>query len=422
MVVVPLQRQPDRYNGDVAVINPDHPTRTNVQPDTSISSRIERWMDGGAVVLTALSLPAPWRPSVNCRWENIVSAACWGLNHSGTRLIPLWRWYRYRRRGVRAARDSLLFNRKGVHSFNKPCPTFLSHPRTIGAFVTWGRRFFGAGRGAAGFASPSAAASRASTTSLRWNTFPRQPARRRPANAYIGIRPFRSTTPAMTATKIDGTAIAKSIRERISKDIAEKQAQNSRYKPSLVIMQVGDRSDSNTYVRMKLKAAEEANISCNLEHYDSSISEIELLRKIEFYNNDPHVHGILVQLPLPEHINEYEVTSAVADEKDVDGFRAQNIGELAKRGGKPRFVPCTPKGVMVLLEESGVDLKGKNAVVLGRSDIAGAPVSYLLKNADATVTVCHSKTQPRLETQPLTSMDRCRYPAFCCISFPKSLA
>ena len=197
----------------------------------------------------------------------------------------------------------------------------------------------------------------------------------------------------MTATKIDGTAIAKSIREKISKDIAEKQAQNPRYKPSLVIIQVGDRSDSSTYVRMKLKAAEEANIICKLEHHDKSISEYELLQKIELFNNDPNVHGILVQLPLPPHINEYEVTSAVADQKDVDGFGGPNIGELAKRGGKPLFIPCTPKGVMVLLQESGVDLQGKNAVVLGRSDIVGAPVSYLLKNADATVTVCHSKTK-----------------------------
>jgi methylenetetrahydrofolate dehydrogenase (NADP+)/methenyltetrahydrofolate cyclohydrolase/formyltetrahydrofolate synthetase len=197
----------------------------------------------------------------------------------------------------------------------------------------------------------------------------------------------------MPAQKIDGTAIAKSIRERINKDIADKQAVNPRYKPSLVIVQVGDRSDSSTYVRMKLKAAEEANISCNLVKLDESITEIEVLDKLESYNNDPSVHGVLVQLPLPSHLREYEVTSAVADEKDVDGFGAINIGELAKRGGKPLFTPCTPKGVMVLLESTGVDLKGKNAVVVGRSDIVGSPVSYLLKNADCTVTVCHSKTK-----------------------------
>jgi methylenetetrahydrofolate dehydrogenase (NADP+)/methenyltetrahydrofolate cyclohydrolase/formyltetrahydrofolate synthetase len=118
-----------------------------------------------------------------------------------------------------------------------------------------------------------------------------------------------------------------------------------------------------------------------------------VLAQIQKLNADPTVHGLLVQLPLPKHLNEYNVTSAVANEKDVDGFGASNIGELAKRGGKPLFVPCTPKGVMVLLEESGVSLQGKDAVVVGRSDIVGSPVSYLLKNADATVTVCHSKTK-----------------------------
>lgn len=196
----------------------------------------------------------------------------------------------------------------------------------------------------------------------------------------------------MAATKIDGTAIAKSIREKIQADIAKAQEINPRYRPSLTIIQVGDRSDSSTYVRMKLKAAEEAQITCNLVHYPESITEPELLQNITRFNNDPTVHGILVQLPVPKHISEHTITSAVAEEKDVDGFGASNIGELAKRGGRPLFVPCTPKGVMVLLEQSGVDLKGKNAVVLGRSDIVGSPVSALLRNADATVTICHSQT------------------------------
>lgn len=197
----------------------------------------------------------------------------------------------------------------------------------------------------------------------------------------------------MAAAKIDGTSIAKSIRERINGDIKKAQGSNPRYKPSLKIIQVGDRSDSSTYVRMKLKAAQEANIICDLLQYPESISEAELLQNITKLNNDPTVHGILVQLPVPKHIAEHAVTSAVANEKDVDGFGASNIGELSKRGGRPLFVPCTPKGVMVLLEESGVELKGKNAVVLGRSDIVGSPVSSLLRNADATVTVCHSRTQ-----------------------------
>ncbi|KAK0517334.1 hypothetical protein JMJ35_000489 [Cladonia borealis] len=197
----------------------------------------------------------------------------------------------------------------------------------------------------------------------------------------------------MAAERIDGTAIAKSIRERINAEIKKTQETNPRYKPSLIIVQVGDRSDSSTYVRMKLKAAEEANIICNLVHYPESITEAELLQNITQFNNDPTIHGILVQLPVPKHISEHAITSAVAEEKDVDGFGAGNIGELSKRGGHPMFTPCTPKGVIVLLEESGVQLKGKNAVVLGRSDIVGSPVSALLRNADATVTVCHSRTQ-----------------------------
>jgi methylenetetrahydrofolate dehydrogenase (NADP+)/methenyltetrahydrofolate cyclohydrolase/formyltetrahydrofolate synthetase len=155
---------------------------------------------------------------------------------------------------------------------------------------------------------------------------------------------------------------------------------------------VGDRSDSSTYVRMKLKAAEEASIACELVQLPEDTSEADLLHLVYEYNNNPSVHGILVQLPLPKHISEHAITSAVADEKDVDGFGVQSIGELAKRGGQPLFTPCTPKGVMVLLQEAGVDISGKNAVVLGRSDIVGSPVSYLLKNADATVTVCHSRT------------------------------
>jgi methylenetetrahydrofolate dehydrogenase (NADP+)/methenyltetrahydrofolate cyclohydrolase/formyltetrahydrofolate synthetase len=197
----------------------------------------------------------------------------------------------------------------------------------------------------------------------------------------------------MTATKIDGTAIAKKIRERLHAQIQETQKTNPRFKPSLKIIQVGDRSDSTTYVRMKLKAAQEASIDCELLQFPDSVTEAELVEEITRLNYDPTVHGILIQLPVPQHVSEYAVTLAVADEKDVDGFGTTNIGELAKRGGHPLFTPCTPKGVMALLKQSRVDLKGKHAVVLGRSDIVGSPVSYLLKNADATITVCHSRTQ-----------------------------
>jgi methylenetetrahydrofolate dehydrogenase (NADP+) / methenyltetrahydrofolate cyclohydrolase / formyltetrahydrofolate synthetase len=118
-----------------------------------------------------------------------------------------------------------------------------------------------------------------------------------------------------------------------------------------------------------------------------------LLQKVALVNLDNSVHGLLVQLPLPAHISEHAITTAVAAEKDVDGFGVQSIGELAKKDGHPLFTPCTPKGVMILLEKTGIDVKGKFAVVIGRSDIVGSPVSYLLRNADATVTICHSKTQ-----------------------------
>ncbi|EEA19024.1 hypothetical protein EYB25_009101 [Talaromyces marneffei] len=197
----------------------------------------------------------------------------------------------------------------------------------------------------------------------------------------------------MTGSKIDGNAIAKDIREKLKTEIAELQTKNPRFRPNLVIYQVGDRSDSSTYVRMKLKAAEEANILCSIIKFPETITEAELLFEIEKSNNDAEVHGVLVQLPLPSHISEHAITSAVADEKDVDGFGTMSIGALAKRGGQPLFVPCTPQGVMELLRVSGVDPAGKEAVVVGRSDIVGSPVSYLLKNADATVTVCHSKTK-----------------------------
>ena len=224
------------------------------------------------------------------------------------------------------------------------------------------------------------------------------PLRRPRANFGLYRRHLSASPPLMSmaavaAATIDGTAIATSIRQRIAAEIAERQTRDPRFRPSLVIVQVGQRSDSSTYVRMKLKAAREANIACDLHHYDDDISPAELLRHIHRFNADPAVHGVLVQLPLPAHIDEHAVTSAVAEAKDVDGFGPANIGELAKRGGRPTFVPCTPKGVMVLLRETGVELQGKDAVVIGRSDIVGSPLSYLLKNADATVTVCHSKTK-----------------------------
>ncbi|KAK9472078.1 formate--tetrahydrofolate ligase-domain-containing protein [Dipodascopsis tothii] len=207
------------------------------------------------------------------------------------------------------------------------------------------------------------------------------------------VSQVKSKNIAMGAEIIDGNAIAKSIREKLHDEITATQAVKPTYKPSLTIVQVGGRPDSSTYVRMKVKAAQEANIICTLKQFPETISEEELLSELSALNEDVSVHGILVQLPVPEHISEFKVTSAVAPEKDVDGFGPLNTGELSKRGGSPLFVPCTPKGIIYLLEKSGVEISGKRAVVLGRSDIVGAPVASLLRNADATVTVCHSRTK-----------------------------
>lgn len=184
----------------------------------------------------------------------------------------------------------------------------------------------------------------------------------------------------------------RSIRLAANQEIQTIRTKKPSFNPKLVIIQVGSRQDSSSYVRMKLKAAQEANIECELRKLPEDTTETKLLNDIETLNYDPSVHGILVQLPLPKSINETNITNAVIAEKDVDGFAPLNVGELAKRGGKPLFVPCTPKGIMVLLEKAGVEIRGKRAVVVGRSDIVGNPASYLLRNADATITVCHSRT------------------------------
>ncbi|ORY53630.1 FTHFS-domain-containing protein [Rhizoclosmatium globosum] len=179
-----------------------------------------------------------------------------------------------------------------------------------------------------------------------------------------------------SAQVLDGKAVAESIRLRLHQEIADlSAATNGHFQPHLVIIQVGDREDSSVYVRMKQQAAQ------------------KLLGLIDSLNADPSLHGILVQLPLPPGFDERLVTESIDHRKDVDGFHSMNMGELVKRDAEPLFVPCTPKGVMELLKVSGVDLAGKNAVVIGRSNIVGSPVASLLTAADATVTICHSKTK-----------------------------
>lgn len=196
----------------------------------------------------------------------------------------------------------------------------------------------------------------------------------------------------MVAQLIDGKAIALQVRTRVHDEISQFQSKHPDFKPQLTIVQIGDRPDSSTYVRMKLKAAQEASINCEIMKLPESISEFELLNQVEKLNNSLSVDGILVQLPLPSHIDEAKITDAVLAEKDVDGFGPYNVGELAKKGGEPLFLPCTPKGIMHLLTTSGVELQGANAVVLGRSDIVGKPMANLLTKANANVTILHSKS------------------------------
>lgn len=191
---------------------------------------------------------------------------------------------------------------------------------------------------------------------------------------------------------IDGKQIAQAIRERIHTEIAEIQGKDASFKPTLYILQIGARPDSSTYVKMKLRAAAEAGIECVAKALPEEVSQQEILDTIAALNADDSVHGILVQLPLPAHLDESKITGAVSADKDVDGFGPVNVGELYKKGGVPSFIPCTPKGIIELLKQSNVTIEGAHAVVLGRSEIVGAPVATLLKNENATVTTLHSRS------------------------------
>ncbi|KAH9484259.1 C-1-tetrahydrofolate synthase, cytoplasmic [Psilocybe cubensis] len=205
-----------------------------------------------------------------------------------------------------------------------------------------------------------------------------------------------ATQSPQSAKIIDGTALAKSIREDIAERIKAKQAIFPRFRPSLAIVQAGDRPDSSTYVRMKAKAAEEVGIKYKHINVPVETSADHIVKVVEDLNADQDVSAILVQLPLGEHItsaDERLVTEAVSPGKDVDGFHAYNIGHLSSRASDPLFAPCTPSAVMRLIKSTGVSIAGSNTVVLGRSDIVGSPVASMLRNADATVTQCHSRTK-----------------------------
>jgi 5,10-methylene-tetrahydrofolate dehydrogenase/methenyl tetrahydrofolate cyclohydrolase len=196
----------------------------------------------------------------------------------------------------------------------------------------------------------------------------------------------------MTATIIDGKAIAARVREEVQHGVAAMKEEHG-YTPGLATVLVGENPASATYVRTKQKMCEELGIRSIGHKLPAETSQAELLKLVTELNADPEVNGILVQLPLPRHINEEAILNAIDLEKDVDGFHPVNIGRLAMKGRDPLFIPCTPYGVMVMLEESGVKISGAEAVVLGRSNIVGLPVAMLLQKADATVTICHSRTK-----------------------------
>jgi methylenetetrahydrofolate dehydrogenase (NADP+)/methenyltetrahydrofolate cyclohydrolase len=194
----------------------------------------------------------------------------------------------------------------------------------------------------------------------------------------------------MSARVIDGKAVAATVRERVREEVAAYQAENGRV-PTLATVIVGDDPASEIYVRNKHRACEEVGMRSVHHGLDGSTSEAELLELIAELGADPEVDGILVQLPVPEHIDPDAVVAAIDPGKDVDGLTPLNAGLLAH--GTPGLVPCTPAGVMELLRHEGVELEGAEAVVVGRSKLVGVPVARLLLAANATVTVCHSRSR-----------------------------
>ena len=193
----------------------------------------------------------------------------------------------------------------------------------------------------------------------------------------------------MTGRIIDGVSLAAKIREEVAKRSATLIAAGT--KPGLAVVLVGSDPASQVYVKNKVAACQKAGLHSVLEQYPSSMTQAELLERVRVLNADPAIHGILVQLPLPKHIDAHLVIETIASQKDVDGFHVNNAGLLMT--GKPLFRPCTPYGVMKMLDSEGVQLRGAVAVVIGASNIVGKPMMLLLQSAGATVTICNSKTR-----------------------------
>ena len=193
----------------------------------------------------------------------------------------------------------------------------------------------------------------------------------------------------MTAKILDGNALAQKLRASFRQEADQLAAQGIR--PGLAVILVGEDPASQVYVRNKVNACAQAGFHSEKYAFPADIAPQAVFDKIAELNADPKIHGILVQLPLPGHFDADAVLEAIAPEKDVDGFRAENVGALMQ--GQPCFIPCTPYGAMKFFEEAGISLKGKEAVVVGRSNIVGKPMAMLLMHAGATVTVCHSQTR-----------------------------
>jgi methylenetetrahydrofolate dehydrogenase (NADP+)/methenyltetrahydrofolate cyclohydrolase len=194
----------------------------------------------------------------------------------------------------------------------------------------------------------------------------------------------------MPATLIDGKAIAAAVRAEVKGKVAEFTTRTG-IRPGLTVVLVGEDPASQVYVRNKGKASEEAGIASRQIDLPATTPESELLARVARLNADESVHGILVQLPLPDHVDERKVIEAIAPEKDVDGFHPVNAGRLFTGGTS--FLPCTPYGILRMLDHEKVELKGRHAVVVGRSNIVGKPAAMLLLSRHATVTICHSRTQ-----------------------------
>jgi methylenetetrahydrofolate dehydrogenase (NADP+)/methenyltetrahydrofolate cyclohydrolase len=192
----------------------------------------------------------------------------------------------------------------------------------------------------------------------------------------------------MTARLLDGTATARAIKEELRVQVRDLEGQGHR--PGLGVLLVGDDPASAVYVRSKTRSCAELGIHHETRQLPPSASTAEAVEVVEDYNRRSEIHGILVQLPLPRQVDRARVLDLVDPGKDVDGFHPENVGRLVQK--RPRFVPCTPAGIMELLVRSGIPVAGRRAVVLGRSDIVGRPMAILLTHADATVTVCHSRT------------------------------